>query len=147
MPAPKQRMDVYFQVPDVYKAMQNLEATIKEKLDFTIFELVKLRSSQINGCSFCVDMHSRALEKHGVKPRKIYAVAAWLDSQLFSEQERAALALAEQVTRIGDGVSDELWEQAKGHFSEEELAALIFAIGAINVWNRISIAAHIPPMP
>jgi len=107
--------------------------------------MVHLRASQINGCSVCVEMHSNDLKKGGETDERIFAVAAWQDAPYFTEAERAALALTEAVTRIADrpdSVSDEIWAEAGRHYDEQGLAALLIAISAINVWNRLNVATR-----
>ena len=107
----------------------------------TTLHMVNLRASQINGCSVCVDIHSRQLEHAHERSERILTVAAWRETPYFSDAERAALALTEAVTRIADrpdAVPDEVWNEAAKHYGEKELAALIVTIGAINVWNRFN---------
>jgi AhpD family alkylhydroperoxidase len=108
-------------------------------------EMVHLRASQINGCSVCVELHSNALKKAGESDERLFAVAAWRDAPYFSDAERAALALAETVTRVadrGDPVSDEVWAEAARHYDEQGLSALLIAITAVNVWNRLNAATR-----
>lgn len=131
-----------FVLPEAMKAMHALaKSTQKDGLPDVTHKLVHLRASQINGCSVCVDMHARELKEAGESDQRIFAVAAWRDTPWFSDAERAALALAEAVTRIADRpdpVSDEVWEEAARHYDEEALAALIVSIAQINVWNRLN---------
>lgn len=110
-------------------------------------ELLELRVSQINGCAVCVDMHSKDLAHHGETPVRINLVATWREATVYTDAERAALALAEESTRIADaagGVSDDVWLNAAKHYNEEQLAGLIAAIGGINTWNRINIITQQP---
>jgi len=110
-------------------------------------ELVHLRASQINGCSVCVQLHSTALKKEGASDERVYAVAAWRDAPYFSDAERAALELAEAVTRVadrGDPVSDDVWAELTRHFDEQGVTALLIAITAVNVWNRLNAATRQP---
>ena len=110
-------------------------------------ELVHLRASQINGCSVCVQLHSTALKKEGASDERLYAVAAWRDAPYFSDAERAALELAEAVTRVadrGDPVSDDVWAELTRHFDEQGVTALLIAITAVNVWNRLNAATRQP---
>jgi AhpD family alkylhydroperoxidase len=107
--------------------------------------MVELRASQINGCSVCVDIHSRELEHAGESSERIHMVAAWREAPYFSDAERAALALAEAATRIADRpdpVSDDVWDEAARHYSEPQLAALVVAIAAINAYNRLNAATR-----
>lgn len=129
-------------LPDVMQALLALDkATDKDGLPFVTRKLVHLRASQINGCSVCVDMHSQELKKAGEPDNRIFGVGAWYESPYFSDAERAALALTESVTRLSDRadpVPDDIWNEAKRHYDEKALAALIVAIAAINVWNRLN---------
>ncbi len=112
--------------------------------------LVDLRASQVNGCSVCVDMHARELKDAGQPDEKIFAVAAWQDSPLFDDAERAALALAEAGTRLADRadpVPDEIWDEAARHYDEAGLAALVISIAAINTWNRLNAITRQPVSP
>jgi AhpD family alkylhydroperoxidase len=104
-------------------------------------ELVHLRVGQVNGCSVCVDMHSRALKKLGESDARIWSVAAWREAPYYTDAERAALALAEAETRLSDrpeAVTDAIWEEASRHFKEPELGALVMAIAVANLWNRLN---------
>ena len=135
----------------IAEAMQALQAlgasTRKSGVPVRTLALVELRSSQINGCSVCVDMHSRDLKKAGETDDRILGVAAWRDNPSFTDDERAALALAEAVTRISDRtdpVTDEVWQEAVQYYNEKALAALLIAIANINVWNRLNVAVRQP---
>jgi AhpD family alkylhydroperoxidase len=129
-------------LPGAFDAMQALAKTIeKGGVPRTTIELVNMRASQINGCSVCVDMHWRGLRKLGEKDERIFTVAAWRESPYYSPAERAALALTEAATRLGDrgdAVPDEVWKEAARHYDESQLAALVMAIGMINLWNRLN---------
>ena len=131
-------------LPDALKAMRALGAVAGSGgLPPVTIMLVHLRASQINGCSFCVDMHARELSEAGETNQRIFSVAAWREAPWFSEPERAALALAEALTRISDRpdpVPDAVWQEAARHYDERALSALIVAISAINVWNRFNVA-------
>ena len=108
-------------------------------------EMLHLRASQINGCSVCVELHSNALKKAGESDERLFAVAAWRDAPYFSDAERAALELAETVTRVadrGDPVPDEVWAEAARHYDEQGPAALLIAITSVNVWNRLNAATR-----
>jgi AhpD family alkylhydroperoxidase len=135
-------------VPGSMQALWDVTGAIaKVGVDKTLLELVALRASQINGCSFCVHMHARDLRKAGERDERIDTVAAWRESPWFSDEERAALALAECVTRIADRpdpVPDEVWDEVVDCFSEAEVAALVLAIATTNVWNRLNAATRQP---
>jgi AhpD family alkylhydroperoxidase len=143
------RMDVAALAPAVYKAMLNLDrAAHQGPLAKPLMELVKLRASQINGCVYCVDSHSFDARDVGVSDERLFAVAVWQEAPFFSEEERAALALTEAMTRLsegGDRVPDEVWAQAGKHFDEKALAALVMLITTINAWNRIGVSTRMVP--
>ncbi|WP_040788499.1 carboxymuconolactone decarboxylase family protein [Nocardia paucivorans] len=109
-------------------------------------ELIRIRASQINGCSFCVDMHTKDAAHAGESATRINLVAAWREATVFTEPERAALALTEEATRIADGggVSEEVWQQVRKHYDDDQIAGLIAEIAAINAWNRMNTIAHTP---
>ncbi len=111
-------------------------------LDNALLQLIDVRVSQINGCAFCLAMHTDGARKAGVSQRQLDLVAGWREAEGFSDRERAALELAEAMTRVNDGgsVSAETWEAARRQFDDEELATLLWAIGLINVWNRVNVA-------
>ena len=135
-----------FVVPDAMPALQAVGKSVhKSGLDPQIIELVNLRASQINGCSVCVEMHSRALKKAGESDERIFAVAAWRETPYFSDAERAALALTEAVTRLADradAVPDAIWDEAVRNFDEQALGGLVLAVANINVWNRLNAATR-----
>lgn len=130
-----------------YDAVLGLEAYASQSVPKELYELVKLRASILNGCSFCTDMHSHDAMEMGMSTAKLFAVAAYNDSPLFTDAERAALRLTDAVTRLdpATGVSDEVWDAAADEFSEEEIGNLILAIATINVWNRIAIPTQLEP--
>ncbi|WP_280402039.1 carboxymuconolactone decarboxylase family protein [Nocardia carnea] len=111
-----------------------------------VHELVKIRASQINGCSFCVDMHTKDAAHAGESPVRINLVAAWREATVFTEPERAALELTEAATRLADGggVSEETWQRVRKHYDDDQIGGLIAAIAAINAWNRLNAIAHTP---
>lgn len=111
-------------------------------LDNALLQLIDVRVSQINGCAFCLAMHTEGARKAGVSQQQLDVVAGWRDAEGFSDRERSALDLAEAMTRVNDGggVSDDTWEAARRQFDDEELATLLWAIGLINVWNRVNAA-------
>lgn len=141
-----QRMNAAEVAPQGYQAVLGLEKYVRANVDHTVLELVKLRASMINGCAFCVDMHSREALDAGESSRRLFAVAAWREASFFDERERAALALTDAVTRLGEhGVPDEVWDAAAKVWSEKELADLVLAIATINVWNRIGVTLRLEP--
>jgi AhpD family alkylhydroperoxidase len=127
--------------PEGYDAIQRLNASVKATgLEPSLRELVKMRSSQLNGCAFCIDMHSKDARAAGETEQRLYALSAWEEAPFFTDRERAALALTEAVTLIADdGVPDDAYEAARAHFSDEEMVNLTMAIATINVWNRLAI--------
>ena len=130
--------------PDAYKAMSGLERYTKSTpLSPTLRELIKIRASQINGCAYCVDMHTSEALAVGETQRRIFAIAVWKESPLFSEEERAVLQLTEEVTLISlDGVSDETYERVLRLCGEKTLAHILMQIVVINAWNRIAVSTH-----
>ncbi|SDG08228.1 alkylhydroperoxidase AhpD family core domain-containing protein [Sinosporangium album] len=143
------RLNVLRQRPEAYKAMVGLEEFLRDSgLSKITMGLVKLRVSQINGCGLCVDMHSRELRKAGETDDRLFNVPVWREAPWFTDAERAALALAEEGTRLADrpeAVPDEVWREAAKHFDEDDLSALIVAIATINAWNRIAVITRMPP--
>jgi AhpD family alkylhydroperoxidase len=129
-------------IPDAMTAILNLlNATKKGGVPQKTLELVHLRASQINGCSFCVDYGARSAKEAGESDERLFAVAAWREAPYFTDAERAALALAEAATRLSDRadpVPDEVWDEAASHYNEQQLAALILTIGVTNLFNRIN---------
>lgn len=140
------RSDPRKAAPDVYRAMLALEAAVRATgLESTLLDLVRLRASQINGCAFCIDMHSKDLRAEGESEQRLYLLEAWREAPFYSDRERAALAWTEAVTLITEGhVSNEAYEDARRHFTDDELAKLTLAIVAINGWNRFGIAFRAP---
>ncbi|OSZ61628.1 alkylhydroperoxidase [Streptomyces pharetrae CZA14] len=134
-------------VPDVYKAMIRLDTAAKQGLDHKLYELVKIRASQINHCALCIDMHSKDALAAGESVERIIQLSAWEESRHFyTEKELAALELTEAVTVLTDGfVPDEVYEKAAQHFEEAELAQLIAAITVINAWNRFGVTCRMTP--
>lgn len=133
-------------LPDAMKAMFALnKAANVEGLPHVTQKLVHLRASQINGCAFCVEMHARELKQAGQSDERIFAVAAWREAPYYTDAERAALALTEANTRISDQadpVTDAIWEEAKKHYDERALSALLIHIAIINMWNRLNVATR-----
>lgn len=140
----------YYGTPLAAKFMKYLQSAGKVVADSTLpaatQELVKIRASQINGCGFCLDMHTKDAAQAGESAVRLNLVAAWREATVFTEAERAALELAEQGTRIADGtgVTDEAWANAAKHYDEEQLAALVSLIAVINTWNRMNVITRLP---
>ncbi len=141
------RIDYYKLSPGGVKAMLGLEHYLSgSSLDKKLLHLIKLRVSQINGCAYCLDMHWKDLQAEGEDPQRMYSLDAWREAPYYSDQERAALAWAEAVTNISEGhVPDEVYEEARRHFNEQQLADLTLAVATINSWNRLSIAFRVTP--
>lgn len=134
--------------PHINKAMNALDAASrKTQLESSLLELVRARASQLNGCAYCVDMHSRDAREGGESEQRLYALPVWRETPFFSARERAALELTEAATRLTDGpVSDEVFAQAATQFTEVELAELIWTITVINAWNRLGATARPWPL-
>ncbi len=128
--------------PAGMKAVVNIEAYIQKcGLDHSLIELVKMRASQINGCAYCLGMHSRDARARGESEQRLYLLDAWHEAELYSPRERAALAWTDAVTRIADThAPDAVYEELRAHFSEKEIADLTLLIGLINLWNRLAIS-------
>jgi AhpD family alkylhydroperoxidase len=137
----KPRIDFYTASPDALKAMIALETAVsKLGLEKNLLELVKLRSSQINGCAFCIDMHTADAIKGGETPRRLFAVTAWREAPFFTDRERAALLWTESMTLVSQThAPDEDYEFAIAQFSPKEMIDLTVAISTINAWNRLAI--------
>ncbi|GAA2216555.1 carboxymuconolactone decarboxylase family protein [Nonomuraea monospora] len=143
-----QRINVAQQVPQAFHHFLAVEKLLHEsELPTPTLELVKLRASQINGCGYCVDMHSRDMKKAGESDERLWMVAAWRDATVFTPEERAALALTEEACRLADreAVPDAVWQQAAEHYSEKQLGLLIVALAMINAWNRMNVIARTTP--
>ncbi len=140
-----QRLDIHRVDPKAYQAVLAMETYVRNSgLDKRLYELVKIRASQLNGCAFCLDMHNRDARKAGEDQRRLDVLSAWREApELFTERERAALAFTEAVSRIGDaGVPDQVWNDVAKHFDEAGIVHLLMAVATINVWNRLAIAIH-----
>ncbi|MEO0458160.1 MAG: carboxymuconolactone decarboxylase family protein [Cyanobacteria bacterium P01_A01_bin.114] len=133
--------------PAAYQAIMSVEKYVRKSgLNKTLLELVKTRASQINGCAFCIDMHTKDARHAGETEQRLYALSAWEETPFYTPQERAALALTEAVTLIGqNGVPDAVYEEVSRYFTPEQIMKLLMAIVAINAWNRISITTQILP--
>ncbi|NRI65767.1 4-carboxymuconolactone decarboxylase [Rhodococcus sp. ACPA4] len=142
-----QRLNIAQLAPDVYKAMVALDSAARKGLDPTLVELMLTRASQLNHCAWCLDMHTRDARKAGVTEQKLYLLNAWEEARdLYSDKERAALALTEAVTVLTDGfVPDAVYNEASEHFADAELAQLISVILTINAWNRIAVTSRMAP--
>ena len=142
----KQRIDLLEKGQKVIKALGALSVYLaKSSLEPQLINLIDFRVSQINGCAYCLDMHSKDLRAAGETEQRLYTIAAWREAPFYSERERAALAWAEAVTRLNDGnVPDDVYEEARRQFSEEELIDLTVAVTTINTYNRINIAFKTP---
>ncbi len=138
------RLNPYQAVPEIAEQAKKLQSTIEASgLDKTISELIKIRVSQINGCAFCLHMHTHDARKHGETETRIFVLAGWRESRLFNAKERAALAWAESLTHIAErGAPDALFEDLKANFSDREIAALTTQVAMINLWNRLAIGLH-----
>jgi AhpD family alkylhydroperoxidase len=138
------RVDIARDARELYRAYCALDSAVAESaLDARLADLVKLRASQLNGCAYCVDSHTHDALAAGESQRKLFAVAAWRESPLFSARERAALALTEALTQLRcDSDLDTPYAAAAEHFEAEELAALLYAIVTINGWNRLAVSTH-----
>jgi AhpD family alkylhydroperoxidase len=136
------RIDFPKAAPGAYMAMRGLEAYVRQSgLEPTLLELVKTRASQLNGCAYCIDMHTKDARANGETEQRLYALPAWRETPFFSERERAALAWTEAVTLVADAPIDEDdYADVRDHFDEKSLVDLTLAIVAINGWNRLSIA-------
>jgi len=141
------RIDVMRVNPGILQAMFGLERQIRQSsLDHRLLDLVKMRASQINGCAYCLDMHSKDARANGETEQRLYGLSAWRETPYFSERERAALEWTEALTLVAEtGVPDDVYERVRPQFSEDELAHLSLAIVAINGWNRLNVAARTVP--
>jgi AhpD family alkylhydroperoxidase len=140
-----ERLDLAADARPLYRAQVALDRAVGESpIDPGLHELVKIRASQINGCAYCIDMHTRDALAKGDTQQRLFALAAWHESPLFDARERAALALTDAVTLIATHADriDPAYEAAAEHFSTEELASLLYAIAAINTWNRLAVSTH-----
>ncbi|HEY3469525.1 MAG TPA: carboxymuconolactone decarboxylase family protein [Amycolatopsis sp.] len=137
--------------PELYQAMANLQAEVNKAganagLDPKLLELVKMRASQINGCAYCLDMHARDALELGESPRRLFVLDGWRETDLFTEQEQAALALAEAMTKlpVTQAVPDDVYEEATRVLTEDQYRAVAWEVIAINSWNRMTITSHTP---
>lgn len=143
----KARINYQAVAPEALSAMLSVERYVRESgLEDSLIELVKLRASQMNGCAFCIDMHTKDARTAGETEQRLYAVSVWWETPFFTERERAALAWTEAVTAVGQShVDDKVYELARHQFSEEELVKLTMAVIAINGWNRLAVSFRTVP--
>jgi AhpD family alkylhydroperoxidase len=138
------RLDIRSLSRDTFSAMTALDGAVA--LDSSLRDLVSLRASVLNGCAYCVDMHTLDARARGESEQRLYAIATWHEAPFFTERERAALALTDAVTQLADGhVPRDVFDQAAEHFDEGELAQLIWAITVINAWNRVAVSTRMLP--
>ncbi|CAG9164440.1 carboxymuconolactone decarboxylase family protein [Cupriavidus pampae] len=142
------RLDFYKASPAAIKAMMGLEDRIgNSELEPSLVELVRLRASQINGCAYCIDLHTRDARKAGEDDRRLATLSVWHETPFFSERERAALAWTEAVTLVSqDHVPDAVWEAVHPHFTEAEIVDLTLLVVTINAWNRFAISFRKTPV-
>ncbi len=139
-----ERIDLWKASESTYKRMIALDESVT--LEPPLRHLVKLRASQINGCAYCIEMHSREAAEEGEAQHRLHGLGAWREVDWYSERERAALALTEAMTRLAEGpVSDEVFDAAAAQFDQKELAQLMWAVTTINAWNRIAVTSQTPP--
>jgi len=132
--------------PELIKSLLEMsQKSAAGSLGPTLLDLVHIRASQVNGCAFCLDMHVKEAKIHGERDLRLYHIPIWRESPLFSDKERAALEWTEAVTKISEGISDDLYGKVREHLSEKEMSELTFAIGMINFWNRLNISSPTTP--
>lgn len=133
--------------PKAYQAVVNLNDVVSNSsIDKSLQELIKIRASQINGCAYCIDLHTKDARKKGETEQRIYALSAWKESNFFTEKEKSVLALTEAITLINkEQVPDNIYNEVEKHFNEEEIAQLIMSIITINAFNRIAISTRVLP--
>jgi len=141
------RLDYKAASPEAYKAISHVEAFVRRSgLEAPLLELIKIRASQLNGCAFCIDMHTKDARAHGETEQRIYALDAWHETPFFTDKERAALAWTEALTNIQQGHAPEaVYQEARKHFGDAEIVNLTLAITTINAWNRIAIGFRSVP--
>jgi AhpD family alkylhydroperoxidase len=140
------RIDIWQVAPEAKRALLAVERYVRQSgLEPPLLELVKVRASQINGCAYCVDMHTQDARAHGETEQRLYAIAVWREAPFFTPRERAALAWAEAVTLVSQGhVPDKVFRTAREQFTEKELVDLTMALAAINSWNRLMVSFRMP---
>ncbi|WED27653.1 carboxymuconolactone decarboxylase family protein [Vibrio sp. DW001] len=139
------RVNIYATQPEAYNAMFTIEGYIKKcNLSPILEELIRVRTSQINGCAYCIQMHSKAALEKGETQERLFSLPAWNESPLFTSEERAVLALTEEITHISNyGVSDTTYKQLTEYFEQVQIAQLIMLVSIMNTWNRISVATQV----
>lgn len=145
----EQRINIKELEPQAYKVLFDMEKYLSATdLSFSLRELIKIRASQINKCAFCLEMHTRDAREAGETEQRIYALSAWEESPLFSKEEKAVLAMVEEVTRISEqGVRDITFQNLQQYFSENQIAQIIITINQINFWNRIAVSTRLFHQP
>lgn len=139
------RLAFWRETPEIYRAMESL-TSLAGGADQALRDLLTIRVSQMNGCAYCIDMHTKDARASGETEQRIYALNAWRETPFFTPHERAALALAEAITNLGDGhVSDEVYAEAAAHFDPAELSRVIWWIAIVNTWNRMAITTRLVP--
>lgn len=144
----QKRVNINSAEPNALKAMMGLETYLSNiSISKTLKELIKIRASQINGCAYCIDMHTKDALKHGETNQRIFLLNAWKEANnIYTDEERAVLTITEEVTLIHhNGLSDETYEKALQFFSENQIAEIIMAVITINAWNRIALSGHFQP--
>jgi AhpD family alkylhydroperoxidase len=146
MSAPTRPRIAYRKLAEANAAMFSLHAAVTDgPLEAPLLDLVRIRASQLNGCAFCLDMHSRDAREGGETTQRLDVLAGWREAPVFTERERAALAFTDAVTLLaGSGVPDAVLDEAETWFDAEELATLLFAVAEINAWNRLAVTARTP---
>lgn len=141
------RLDINKVAPGALKAMYSLQKYVDEcGLEHSLLYLIKVRASQINGCAYCLDMHTKDARANGETEQRLYTLSAWKETPFYTEREQAALAWTEAVTLITEGhVPDEVFERVRAHFSDEELINLTMAVATINSWNRLILTFRVVP--
>ncbi|RYE26520.1 MAG: carboxymuconolactone decarboxylase family protein [Sphingobacteriales bacterium] len=139
----EQRLQIDQLMPESWKAMYTLAGSqLKTNLSHTLRELIKIRASQINGCAYCLDMHTKDALKYGETQQRLFLLNAWKETSLFTDEEKAVLAITEEVTLISQrGLSEATYQNARKYFDEETIAQIIMAVVTINAWNRIAISS------
>lgn len=142
-----QRINYNQQSPEIVHTLMEMSKQLsKSEISQTLRDLVNIRASQLNGCAFCIDMHVKEARIHGERDLRLFHTQVWRESTLFNDQERAALEWTEAVTKLNEhGISDEIYNRVKEHFSDKQISDLTLAIGLINQWNRLSIAFRAVP--